>query len=335
MINVLLSSEASERLHREIGHVLAGQPYCIVAPHTVGTGLADIAFISRDVTGGSSKTQLERTTLEFYEALRASPRLAWVHTHSAGADRPIFPELQQRGVRVTTSSGATAPIVAQTALGAVLALARRFPRLAVAQREHAWRPLLADAPPPLAGQTAVVVGYGPIGQRIVDLLEALDMEVIVVRREAVTSKAIAFSDLDLVMPRCDWLILACPLTSLTWRLIDARRLALLPGGAHVINVSRGEVLVEADLIAAIKHGKLAGAYLDVFEREPLDAASPLWDLPNVMVSPHSAGHSSGNAAAVDRIWLDNLARWTKGMHLKNEITPAADVSAIPTDVQTQ
>jgi phosphoglycerate dehydrogenase-like enzyme len=335
VINILLSGEASERLHRDIARVLAGRPYRVVAPHAVGNGPADIAFVSRDVTGGSSKTQLEPATLAFYDAMRASPGLTWVHTHSAGADRPVFSELLQRGVRVTTSSGATAPIVAQTALGALLALARRFPRLAEAQREHAWRQLLADAPPPLAGQTAVVVGYGPIGQRLVRLLEALDIDVIVVRREAVTPNAIAFGDLDRALPRCDWLILACPLTSLTSRLIDARRLALLRDGAHVINVSRGEVLVETDLIAAIQEGKLAGAYLDVFEREPLDAASPLWDLPNVIVSPHSAGHSSGNAAAVDRIWLDNLARWSLGGRLNNEVTPAADVSALPTGVETQ
>lgn len=335
LINILLSGVASERLDGEIQRVLAGRPYRVVAPHAAGNGPADIAFVSRDVTGGSSKTQLEPATLAFYDAMRASPGLTWVHTHSAGADRPIFTELLRRGVRVTTSSGATAPIVAQTALGALLALARRFPRLAEAQREHAWRQLLADAPPPLAGQTAVVVGYGPIGQRLVRLLEALDIHVIVVRREAVTPNAIAFGDLDLALPRCDWLILACPLTSLTSRLIDARRLALLPAGAHVINVSRGEVLVEADLIAAVRSGKLAGAYLDVFEREPLDPASPLWDLPNVIVSPHSAGHSSGNAVAVDRMWLDNLARWSDGKRLNNEVTPFADVSALHTGIETQ
>lgn len=335
MLNILLSNEVSQRLYSDIRRILAGRPFRLLTPHTVDAGPVDIAFISRDVTGASSKTQLQRPLLEFYGPLRASTRLGWVHTHSAGADRPIFTELLQRGVCVTTSSGANAPIVAQTVLGAVIALARRFPRLAAAQREHAWCPLLTDAPRQLAGQTAMVVGFGPIGQRIARLLEALDMEVLVVRREAAGPNTIAFDDMDQALPRCDWLILACPLTSVTRKLIDARRLALLPDGAHLINVSRGEVLVEADLIAAMEQRKLAGAYLDVFEQEPLHAASPLWDLPNVIVSPHSAGHSSGNAAAVERIWLDNLARWNQGEPLKNEVRHDSGASVARSDVETQ
>ncbi|WP_256701971.1 D-2-hydroxyacid dehydrogenase [Burkholderia sp. SRS-W-2-2016] len=301
MIEILLSAATRERLRHEIAGVLAQRPHRLITPDEARGAAIDIAFISRDVTGGSSKTQLERSLLDFYVPLRAASRLTWVHTHSAGADRPIFPELLQRGVRVTTSSGANAPIVAQTAVGAVLALARRFPRLAAAQRDRAWRQLLTDAPPPLAGQTAVVVGFGPIGQRIAKLLEAFELNVRIVRRSASTANSFSFDDVDLALHDADWLILACPLTPQTDRLIDARRLGLLADGAHVINVARGEVLVQADLIDALAQCKLAGAYLDVFEQEPLVAASPLWDLPNVIVSPHSAGHSSGNAAVVDRM----------------------------------
>jgi phosphoglycerate dehydrogenase-like enzyme len=324
LLTILLSERAAQSLRTEIDRVLEGRPYRLVTPRTAAAGTpVDIAFISRDVTGASTKTRLEPSLAEFYVPLRASGQLAWVHTHSAGADRPIFPELLQRGVKVTTSSGATAPIVAQSALGALLALARRFPQLAAAQREHAWRPLLTGAPRPLAGQTAVIVGFGPIGQRLCKLLEMLDLHVLAVRREAGPANTIGFSQLDEHLPHCDWLILACPLTDTTRHLIDARRLALLPDGAHLLNVARGEVVVEADLIAALRDKRLAGAYLDVFDREPLDPASPLWDLPNVMVSPHSAAHSSGNYAAVERIWIDNLARWHRGDALANEVAPVA------------
>jgi phosphoglycerate dehydrogenase-like enzyme len=321
LLTILLSDHATQSLRAEIERVLAGTLYRLVTPQTADA--VDIAFISRDVTGASTKTRVEPSLLEFYGPLRASAQLAWVHTHSAGADRPIFPELLQRGVKVTTSSGATAPIVAQSTLGALLALARRFPQLAQAQRDHAWRPLLSDAPRPLAGQTALLVGFGPIGQRLCKLLEMLEMSVTVVRREAAAANTIRFDQLDDHLPQCDWLILACPLTSTTHHLIDARRLALLPASAHLLNVARGEVVVEADLIDALRRKMLAGAYLDVFDREPLDPASPLWDLPNVMVSPHSAAHSSGNHAAVERIWLDNLARWNRGEVLMNEVTPLA------------
>ncbi|MFT9639847.1 NAD(P)-dependent oxidoreductase, partial [Alcaligenes phenolicus] len=97
----------------------------------------------------------------------------------------------------------------------------------------------------------------------------------------------------------------------------ASRLARLPKQAHLVNVARGEVVVEADLIAALRNGALAGAYLDVFEHEPLSAASPLWDMPNVILTPHMAGQSDSQYAAVGRIWLDNLARWHRGEPLLN------------------
>ncbi len=93
----------------------------------------------------------------------------------------------------------------------------------------------------------------------------------------------------------------------------------MPDGAHLVNVSRGEVAVERDLVAALARGKLAGAYLDVFEREPLDPASPLWDLPNVIVSPHTASHSLGQNEAIFEIFLDNLQRWQTGRRLRNDV----------------
>ena len=333
-MDILVSRAAAERFGDAIANVLDDTAYRIVTPDEPHHGRADIAFISRDVTGRSTKTDLTAELQAFYTVLRESPRLAWVHTHSSGADRPIFPELLQRGVTVTTSSGANAGVVAQSALGGMLALARRFSLLYDAQRRHAWEPLLGEASSPcdLAGQNALIVGYGPIGQRLARLLEVLEMNVTVVRREsdagrttgAATNGAartISFARLDGSLPHTDWLILACPLTPLTTRLIDARRIALLPSRACLVNVARGEVVDQSSLIGALAGGALAGAWLDVFEREPLDAASPLWDLPNVLISPHTAGHSDSYYDAVGRIWLDNLARWQRGAPLVNAVPP--------------
>lgn len=326
-MNILLSGAAALRFESEIADRFREQPYRLMTLDDAMHGDAEIAFVSRDITGRSTKHELTEETSRFYDAMRNAPGLRWVHTHAAGVDRPIFEELLRRGVRVTTSSGANARPVAHAALAGLLALARRLPQLQQAQREHAWRPLLADAAPrDLAGQTAVIVGYGAIGQRLATLLEALEMNVIVVRREAVTTPDTAtaarfttFASFDAVLPQADWLILACPLTPLTRRLIDARRLALLPRDAHLVNVARGEVTVEADVIAALRERTLAGAYLDVFEHEPLDPGSPLWDLPNVIVTPHTAGHADSHYEAVGRIWLDNLARWQRGEPLVNEV----------------
>lgn len=333
-MDILLSRAAAERFGDAIANVLGDTAYRLVTPDEPHRGRAEIAFISRDVTGRSTKTELTAELQAFYAVLRESPQLAWVHTHSSGADRPIFPELLQRGVTVTTSSGANAGVVAQSALGGMLALARRFSHLYEAQRRHAWEPLLGEASSPcdLAGQNALIVGYGPIGQRLARLLEVLEMNVTVVRRESGAGgtagagangavRTISFAQLDDALPHTDWLILACPLTPLTTRLIDARRIALLPSSACLVNVARGEVVDQSSLIKALAGGALAGAWLDVFEREPLDAASPLWDLPNVLISPHTAGHSDSYYDAVGRIWLDNLARRQRAAPLVNAVPP--------------
>ena len=131
------------------------------------------------------------------------------------------------------------------------------------------------------------------------------------RRRASTRSA-GFAALPDLLPRTDWLILACPLTETTRGLIDARALALLPPGRHLINVSRGGVVVEEALLAALRSGHLAGAFLDVFTMEPLPAESPFWDLPNVIVSPHSAAASDGLPERVAAIFCDNLRRFRSG-----------------------
>jgi phosphoglycerate dehydrogenase-like enzyme len=320
VLTLLLSAQAEARFRDDVGSVLSNRAYRIVTPENAESGSdIDIAFISRDVTGASTKTAVSETLNAYYGLLRASRRLDWVQGHSAGADRPIFSELRERGVRVTTASGATANIVVQSALAGLLSLARRFPRLADAQRRRAWEPLLNAAPPDIAGQTAMIVGYGPIGQGLAAMLRALNMQVISVRREADAHGAISIDHIENHLPHTDWLILACPLTLSTQYLINSRRLALLPKTAHLLNVARGEVVVQADVIAALQNGALAGAYLDVFDPEPLAPDSALWDLPNVIVSPHSAGHSSGNYDAVGKIWLENLRRWRDAIPLINEI----------------
>lgn len=320
-LRILLSDAARTAIGARLSRLLAERPYVLVAPDLPGAD-ADMAFVSRDVTGLSTKHETLSGTRIFYDALLQAPSLRWVQGHAAGADRPVFQELMARGVQVTTSSGANAGVVVQTALAGLLALARRFPQLMKAQRAHAWAPLIGTGlPRELAGQTAVIVGWGPIGQRLGAVLAALGLRVVAVRREAGPANAdvemVAFEDLQAVLPRADWLVLVCPLTERTRGLVSAAALACLPDGAQLVNVARGEVVDEAALVSALQSGKLAGAYLDVFAHEPLPAASPLWDLPNVIVTPHSAGFSDGNAAKVEQLFLDNLASWIAGLPLRN------------------
>ena len=285
---------------------------------------ATIAFMTREVTGSSSRDNPTPALRDFEIVLRRSPNLRWLHIHPAGAERPIYRELRARGVKVTTSSGATAITVAHSTLGAIISLTRRFPLLADAQRRHAWEQRLGErAPRDLGGQCAVVVGLGPIGRNLARLLKALGMTVVGVRRnpEPVDhcDRTIAYDRLHEALPRADWLILCCPASPLTRGIANAAAFDAMPAGAHFVNVARGEVAVERDVIAALESGKLAGAYLDVFEREPLDGASPLWDMPNVIASPHTASHSLGPPEAIFGIFLDNLERWRRGDKLRNDI----------------
>lgn len=329
-LRILLSPQARQALAPAIAGVFGGRAFELVtadqAADPAQAGV-DIAFISRDVTGLSTKHVLTEGLLAFYAGLRRSETLQWVHIHSAGADRPIYAELRARGVQVCTSSGANAEVVAQTALAGLLALARRFPQLMAAQQARTWAPLVGEAQGPrdLAGQTAVLVGWGPIGQGLGAFLRLLGLKLVVVRQnppQAATKagvEMVSFASLPTVLPRADWLILACPLTPQTRGLVNHEALAALPVGACLVNVARGEVVVEPALIEALRTGHVGGAYLDVFEHEPLGSDSPLWTLPNVIVTPHSAGHSDGNHRRVCDLFLANLARWQAGQPLQHSI----------------
>jgi len=326
-LRILLSEPALRDHGAAISAALGARRWLRVAPPEVADPRAidaDIAFVSRDVTGRSTKHELQPATQRFYMAMREAPSLRWTHTHSAGADRPVFGQLRARGVAVTTSSGANAGVVAQTALAGLLALARHLPQMLDAQRERRWAPLLgAGMPRDLHGQTATIAGWGPIGQQLGAVLRLLGLSVVVVRQRATSAgegfEAVTFADLPAVLPRTDWLILACPLTDQTRGLVDAAALDSLPEGARLLNVSRGEVVDEPALVAALRAGRLAGAYLDVYAHEPLPADSPIWTLPNVIATPHSAGFSDGNAARVADIFLDNLRRWIAQSPLRNVV----------------
>ena len=325
-MRVLLSDIAARR-HGE--RILAAAPEAVLVPVAPEGPLPDavgigVAFISRDLFLGGTRHQPTPRFRRFIGLLREAPDLRWVQTFSAGTDMVVYQEMLARGLLLTNAAGASAPAVAQTAVTGLLALARQLPRVAEAQRRHAWEPLYGEAEPrEVEGQAALVVGTGPIGQEIGRLLRAFGLRTTGMRRDPGAGlppgfDAVAgFAALPALLPRTDWLVLACPLTETTRGLIDARALSLLPRGAHLVNVSRGGVVEEAALEAALRSGHLAGAFLDVFAQEPLPAESPFWGLPNTIVSPHSAAASDGLPQRVAAIFAENLARWSRGEALRN------------------
>lgn len=321
-MKILLSEKALQSLRQKIEKMMAGQPFeCVTFESAIASGRRDFdaAFISRDVTGLSTKHELAPSLKACYQVLDETQSLRWVHIHSAGADRDIYVRLKARGVQVATSSGANADVVAQTALAGLLALSRKFPQLVHAMHERKWAPLLGSTlPPDLEGQTVVMVGWGPIGQRLAQFLTVLGLHLVVVRQSQHATaqpakqlpEMITFEMLEGVLPNTDWLVLVCPLTEKTRGLVNAKRMSLMKPSAGLVNVSRGEVVVEKDLIQALQTGVLGSAYLDVFEHEPLPQESALWQMPNVIVTPHSAGFSSGNEPRVSQMFLSNLKQWS-------------------------
>ncbi|MBU3631428.1 D-2-hydroxyacid dehydrogenase [Polynucleobacter sp. AP-Melu-500A-A1] len=287
----------------------------------------DVALISRDVTATSTKQKIIPATQAFYDLLLNSSELKWVQIHSAGADRQIYLDLMKRGVTISGSSGVNAAIVMQNAIAGILMLARKFPQMQKAQTEHRWDPLIHyPLPQDLSDQTAVIVGRGPIGDSIAKTLQVFGVKTISVgfnaalkEKQQSVGDAIHISQLHQVLPQGQWLVLACPLSDLTRGLIDHSAINLLPNGAYIINIARGEIIHEPDLITALHSKKLGGAYLDVFVSEPLDPASPLWDMENVIVTPHSAGHSAGNEQRVLELFVKNLHLFAQGQVLKNQI----------------
>ncbi|TWF76358.1 phosphoglycerate dehydrogenase-like enzyme [Pseudonocardia hierapolitana] len=243
------------------------------------------------------------------DAWPAADSLRWVHTASAGVDRLTFPGLLESDVTLTNSRGVFDRPMAEYVLGLVLAMAKDFPGTLAAQARREWRHRETE---PVAGRRVVVVGGGPIGRAIAGLLGAVGMDVeLVGRRE--------FDGLPRRLPGTDWLVLAAPLTDATRGMLDAAALALLPRSARVINVGRGALVVEPDLVDALRERRIAGAALDVFAREPLPADSPLWALPGVIVSPHMSGDLIGWRQDLVEVFRDNLARYQAGEPLRNVV----------------
>ena len=258
---------------------------------------------------------------------RNCPRLRWVQGTSAG----LGGFLQRTGlVRsdliFTTAAGVHGTPLAEFALLGVLYFAKGLPQLAAWQAERHWERHTTSS---LAGRRVVVVGLGGIGQAVARLLSAAGLQVCGVGRPGhrydvpgVTSY-VSSDRLDEALPDADGLILACPLTEQTAGLIGDRQLRLLPRGAVVVNVSRGQILDEDALIAALTSGHLGGAFLDVFAVEPLPPSSPLWALPNVVISPHSASTVAAENGLITDLFCDNLRRWLDGRELRNVYDRAA------------
>lgn len=241
-------------------------------------------------------------------------RLRWVHVAAAGVDSLVFPELADSEVVVTNARGTFDRPIAEYVLGVVLAHAKQTHVGADLQRQHVWRHRETRS---VQGATAAVVGTGAIGRECARLLSAVGMRVRGFGRTPRQSdpdfgSVTPSSELVHHVADVDYLVMVAPLTPATRGLVDATVLDALPATAHLVNVGRGECVVTADLVEALRAGSIDGASLDVVDPEPLPADSPLWDLPGVHLTAHMSGDVSGWLDTLAWQFVDNAERWLAG-----------------------
>jgi phosphoglycerate dehydrogenase-like enzyme len=262
------------------------------------------------VTDGFPRTEHGR--------LRDRPGVLWIHVGGSGFDH--FAGGPASGPTLTNGVGVLAPYLAETLLGALVALNRGFTRAVREQQARRWAPWSF---PSIAGQTLAIVGTGAIGTSLARLARTLGLEVIGLARRPVDHPSFdvvrPLEDLQTVAGRCDYLSLNVRLVPETRHLIDAAVLRAMRPTAFLLNASRGAVVDETALIEALQAGWIAGAYLDVFAAEPLSPKSPLWAQDNVLMTPHMSDRVVDWELRHARFFMDNLEAWRRGAPLRNVV----------------
>jgi phosphoglycerate dehydrogenase-like enzyme len=246
------------------------------------------------------------------ELWRELGNVRWIHTLAAGVELLPFDLLRRSGIVVTNGRGLYADALGEFAVAAMLWFAKDLRRLVRNQEGRRWEPFTVER---LAGQSVGIIGYGGIGRAVGARAAALGMHVTGVGRRQESIEP----TIDDVIPRSDYVVLSTPLTPATYRLFSRERIARMKPSAALINVGRGKTVDEEALVAALESRSIRGAALDVFEQEPLPPEHPLWRLDNVLLSPHTADHTSDSHARAMQFFLENLRRFRAGEPLQNVV----------------
>jgi len=262
------------------------------------------------------------------ELIPAAGKLKFIQSISSGMDQYSKEQLAAKQVRLCSAAGVNARAVAEHAIALILAVARRLPEARDNQHKKMWRGMIGDLSQredELGGKTLLVVGMGRIGAHLAKLAKAFDMKVVGIRRDPKQGTNGADSihgmaALVRLVPQADIVALTCALTPETTGLMSAAAFAAMKPSAMFVNVARGKVADEAALIETMKAGKIWAAALDVTAEEPLPAASPLWTMPNIFISPHTAGETRAYEDNVLDILMENLGHLWKGeAKLRNQV----------------
>jgi len=263
----------------------------------------------------------------------SASRLRWVQSPAVGVGSLMFPELLASPVVITSARGIRARAIAEHVLGVTIALARRLPIAMRAQVAHRWAQNELEGATvdvrTLEGQRMGIVGLGAIGLELVKIAAPFGFRISAIRRRAGEPKPQGVDEvwpldrLPDLLAASDVVVLALPHTPETKRLIGKRELDRIKRGALLVNVARGKLVDDDAVIEALRDGRLGGAALDVFSEEPLDPASPYWDLPNVLVTPHTSGAMQDYWTPLVALFTDNLRRFEKGEPLRNVVDKKA------------
>jgi len=294
----------------------------VFPPQVFVEGLADLPVEVRVVDGSAASLSGCQAVVTF-EHREAFLDLAWVHSIQAGVDRFPADRFREAGVVLTNSTGVHGDAVGESVAGYVLALARRLHDHVASQQRREWSQPDWDGAWTVAGEQVCVVGLGGLGRGIVDRLTGLGLDVVGVRRtptpEPGVDRVYPPADLEEAVADARFVVLAVPLTEETRGMVDADVLAAMRGDAYLVNVARGPVVDEGALVEALRDGTVAGAALDVFETEPLPEDSPLWDLEDVIVSPHCSAFTRDYYRHVATIVRESVHRVTDGEDPANRV----------------
>ncbi|MFI6364113.1 D-2-hydroxyacid dehydrogenase [Nocardia sp. NPDC050630] len=281
--------------------------------YTQAPGLADA------LRGADALFVYDFLTRALPGAWHAADRLRWLHMGSTGVDPAMFRELRESEVVITNTRGVFDTAIAEYVLGQILGFAKDLSGSLRLQQRHEWRHRESER---IAGACVLIVGTGSIGRAIARLLRAAGMTVRAVGRRARASDpdfGTVSTDLHAELPIADYVVAVAPLTPQTREMFDAKAFAAMKPHARFVNVGRGELVVTDDLLAAVSTGSIAGAALDVVDPEPLPARHPLWDLPNVLITPHNSGDFSGWRTEVVTAFTRNFDNWIAGRTLDNVV----------------
>lgn len=295
--------------------------------------------ISELVSGGCDVLLSFRMPSDILERARG---LKWVQLLSAGADHALGGPMKSAAIPITTASGVHATPIAEYTIASMLAYARRLHITLRAQQRHEWsRRTVISSLDVIRGKTLGIVGYGSIGRETARLADAFGMRILALKRNPSERRETGWTPRGLGDPEgkiparwfgpeacsellgeSDYVSVTLPLTNATRKFIGAKEIAAMKPGAYFVNIGRGAVVDEAALATALTAGKIGGAGLDVFEREPLPAESPLWDIEQAILTPHVSGDFRGYMELAAELFAENLRRFQSGNPLLNQVDPA-------------